>query len=169
MRKEIPLTVLFCLLCLVFSCKKESSPQALIIGKWKLQQSHYVEYENGTKLSDTSYSTNSAYSTTFDQFNKDGSFTDVIVYSNGQKDTTWARYNLLGTTLSFSDVKSYSSVSLALTPTPIFFLGAYNVKIASSLNVNQITADKLGVHSEITLTDDNNNVSRLAIDQYYVK
>jgi len=169
MRKEIPFVVSVCVLCCVFSCKKESSPQALIIGKWKLQQSHFVNYENGTKLSDTSYSSNPAYATTFDQFNKDGSFTDVVVYSNGQKDTIWAHYSLLGTTLSFSDTKSYSSETLVLTPSAIFFLGAYNVKIATSLNVNQITADRLGVHSEITLTDDNNNINRTAVDQYYVR
>lgn len=167
MRKNLPLIALAYLVCCVFSCKKDKSPGTLIVGQWKLQQTHLVNYLNGTKVSDTTYSSNPAYATNFDQFNNDGSFTDIMVYSNGEKDTIWANYNLTGSTLSFSNVKTHASEALALTPSAIYFFGAYGEKITSSLSISQLTADKLSVHSEITATD--NNVTRVIADQSYTK
>jgi len=158
-----------------FSCKKDNtSPPVSIIGKWNLQQQHVLMYKDKVKIIDTVLNASvTTYATA--QFNKDGTFSSAAVY---RPDNT-SLLQFPGPSSS-NDDGSYSYLGNMLTVTPglsgwfIFGVGTSSppTGVSFSIQVTQLTAALLTIHSENTFTVTNGTVQHAydeVFDFYYTK
>lgn len=170
--KKQPLTYMVILLstfCLV-SCKKDPT-ESHIIGKWQLIQEDIVGYGDGVKELDKSYNfNNDSSSKIYEQFNKDGSFINVVVpFQEGTTDTVTANYQLKAMTLTFSNVHTVSSLAAVLTPLPLYYAASNSLNVASTTNITQITSGQMTVHTDLLLTNTAGDVDRYTVDLSYTK
>jgi hypothetical protein len=151
------------------SCGKDNtSPQYSIVGKWNLQQQHVVMYLDKVKITDTILAASSTtYATA--QFNQDGTFNSMAVY---RPDNTSLLQNPGPSSANTTGSYSYSGGVFTLVPGLAgwfsFGVGSSSppTGVSSSIQITQLTASKLAVHTEGTFTVTYNNGSH-AYDQLF--
>ena len=172
MRKLLFLMAFAFLSFCLFTCKKNNTntPQALIAGKWTLQNASYTMYRNDTLLDNENY-TNCTCSI---QFNNNGSFSDFYnVTGSFGADTTSGNYRIVGKTITFSITSDRGHWHGLIIPTPVaFFVGgeldAYNLATNSD-QITQLTTSNLSVHAVVTSTPSESGVYKAIIDEKYTR
>jgi hypothetical protein len=184
--------LIVCLLaCGLSACQRGSgnsvapNASALIVGKWNLQQEKFVQYVDGIVNSDIT-ELRSSNSIANLQFNKDGSYHSAshLVVQGGPadplnggvnrtaaEDSTYGTYGITNTSLNLSALVAGfiidSPASFGTTTTiPVFTL------ISNTSQINELTASKLNMHTEVVYTEAVNNVTttyKNEIDSYYTK
>jgi len=174
MNRRRLLLFLISLVCF-FSCGKDNtSPPVSIIGKWNLQQQHVVMYKDKVKITDTVL-TASATTYATAQFNKDGTFSSAAVY----RPNNTSLLQFPGPSSS-NDNGTYSYLGNVFTVTPglsgwfIFGVGTSSppTGVSFSIQVTQLTASLLTIHTENTFTVTNGPVPHAydeVFDLYYTK
>jgi hypothetical protein len=190
---------LFIFLLLVFvsaflySCSKDGKAnnvipvqQQLIVGRWSLKQEKVVQYVDGVVNTDTTYnaSSNNIAST---QFNKDGTYSSVSLYSSSVSgsrnldqtpvttaDSTSGIYSFAGTKFSVSAPLAglgSGSFAFAESTTANATVAVFSA-LSNSITVKQLSVNRLNLHTENIYTLTNNKVSHTyknECDYYYEK
>jgi len=163
-----------CAICF-FSCGRDNvAPQSLIVGKWNLQQQHVVLDSNNVKVIDTILDASSTtYATA--QFNSDGTYSSSSVYRPA---VLLLLSKFQPTNQSNVGTYSYSAntftVVSGLAGWFTFAIGssAPPTGVSNSVQITQLDATHLNVHTEntITVTYDNGQHSYdESFDFYYTK
>jgi hypothetical protein len=170
MRKFCFLSVLISFLFCVFACKKDNSPQGLIVGKWNLQRLKIGYYINDEVQLDTTLNSPASF-TNYVQFNKNGSYTTIL--HSGVSDTTNGSYSLSDTTLSLSKGQSSFFGQVISIPYPIILGGIIKSTTPMSVKVAQISSNSLTIHAEIQGPEFYSNGSfytkKQIFDEFYTK
>lgn len=146
------------------------TPQALIVGKWTLQNASFTSYRNDTLIGTGTYD-NCNCSV---QFNKNGTFSDLYnVAGSYPSDTTIGNYSINDNTLSLITSSDHGYVSGVLIPTPVaYFAGGQLDKrnLATNLDqITQLTASTLSVHATVTSIPVGSDVYKAVIDETYTR
>ncbi len=167
MRRLLTPMVLIFFAALVFSCSKggktigvAQSSQQLIAGQWSLQQEKVVQYVNGKVQSDTSYNS-SANNIARLQFNKDGTFHSISLYSTGPiggnlsaagvttADSTAGVFSFAGTNFNVSaPIAGLGSSSFAFGTLTNNTNPAVFSPVTNTIKVTELTANRLTLHTE---------------------
>ena len=160
--------------------------QQEIIGRWTLAQQKVVQYVDGVVKTDTTYNA-APNNIARAQFNKDGTYSSVSVYSSEVSgsfnlsqppvttaDSTSGVYTFSGTRFSVSAPLAglgSGSFAFAESVTPGSTFGVFSA-VSNSIVINQLTVSKLNFHTVNVYTLTNNNIShtyRNEADYYYEK
>jgi hypothetical protein len=192
MNKLSHIVILCLLVCGLSACQRANgntvtpNALALIVGKWNLQQQKTMRYVDGVMKTDTVYLTSPTNVANI-QFNRDGTYHSVsrfvsevgtpadplsggVAYTAAQ-DSTYGTYTIVNTSLNFSALVAGfitgTTGSFGTTTTiPVFTL------ISNTSQINELTASKLNMHTEVVYTEAVNNVTttyKNEIDSYYTK
>ncbi len=163
--------------------------QQEIIGRWTLAQQKVVQYVDGVVKTDTTYDA-APNNIARAQFNKDGTYSSVSVYSSEvtgglnlsqppvtTADSTAGVYTFSGTKFSVSAPLAglgSGSFAFAESVTPNSNGSSFGVfsAVSNSIVINQLTISKLNLHTVNVYTLTNNNIShtyRNEADYYYEK
>ena len=196
MRRLSILSLLVLTTAFLYSCNKDSkagglsqTQQQQIIGRWALTQQKVVQYVDGVVKTDTTYNASPNNIATA-QFNKDGTYSSISLYSSGVSgslntsqtpvttaDSTSGVYTFAGSKFSVSaplaglgsgSFAFAESVSPNSNGSP---LGVFSA-VSNSIEITQLTVSKLNLHTTNVYTLTNNNVShtyRNEADYYYEK
>ena len=176
----IAVLMLFCL----FSCNKGSNPgpynhlpndaASLILGKWNLQKESLVQYVDGVKKIDTTFNTSSNNIAAV-EFNKNDTYSSESAYISNSLSSGASNMETTGT---YSIVGQVFIVNGAIAgfDTSLSFLNFSEVPVITpvshSIQINQLTASSLNLHTEYVYTYTLNNVSKTnktETDYYYTK
>jgi len=159
----------------LFSCGKDNtSPQALIVGKWTLQQQHAVLNIDNARQKDTVLAASAnTYATA--QLNNDGTFNSVSVYrpDNNLLDA-WPGPSTANTTGKYSYLGAVFTISPGLAGWVNFGVGSIGAPtgVSSSIEITQLDRSHLTIHSENTFTITNGTGTHTydeVFDLYYGK
>jgi hypothetical protein len=177
----------------LYSCSKDGKAngvsqvqQQLIVGRWSLKQEKVVQYIDGTVSMDTAYNA-SSNNIAAAQFNKDGTYSSVSLYSSSVNgglnldqapvttaDSTSGIYNFAGTKFSVSAPLAglgSGSFAFAESTTANATVAIFSA-VSNSISVTQLSITRLNLHTENIYTLTNNNVSHTyknVCDYYYEK
>ena len=190
MRRSFTCVVLFYAAVMIISCSKggktigfSQSSQQLIAGQWILQQQKVVQYVNSVARLDTTYNA-SQNNIAKIQFNKDGTFHSISLYSTGQyngslsasgvttADSTAGVFSFAGTNFNVSaPIAGLGSGGFAfgttITNNPAVF-----TPVSNTITVTQLTASRLSLHTENIYTLTSNQVTqtfRNVCDYYFTR
>jgi hypothetical protein len=192
MRRIYHLLVLLSATTCVFSCKNgnevniSQSSAKLIVGKWTLQQQHFVQYIGAAKYMDTTY-TASQNSFSQIQFNSDGTFASASKYISNNNNTSLngnsgatnlesnsgGTYSFTGTDFSISaPIAGFGSDGAAFYGTTATAYAPVIAPISNLAQITLLTSTRLTLHTEYVYSYTVNNVSqtyKTDNDYYYNK
>lgn len=138
-----------------FSCRKDNtSPQALIVGKWILQQQHVVMTIDNVTKTDTIL-TASAITHATAQFNKDGTYSSASVYMPANNSlNTFPGPSTANNTGKYSYSGSVFTVVPGLAGWFNFGVGTSSppTGVSSSIQVTQLDGSHLTIHAADAFT-----------------
>lgn len=162
----------------LFACKKDSKRElaAKLMGNWTLQRQNAVQYIDGVKQADTVFLASGNSSANVD-FNPDGHYTSNSIFVNpglgGGSNSSQINgtYTFDGSAFSvsagvsgFSNFGFFAFSTTAQTTAPMVQYGAYTA------HIDQLTANKLTLHTETNYTVNGENSThayQLIYDLYY--
>ena len=179
------------MLCGISACQNGGGvnpiPKAgLIVGKWNLQQEKFMQYIDGIKKVDTSYTT-SSLNISKAQFNSDGTYNCAShsISGNGSsslaggtivvasQDSTYGTYTLNGSALNLSSTLAGFSNAAFFGSITASTISTTNVFVSRSFQVSELTSSKLTVHLELMYTNTNTSAVTQTFkdeeDLYYSK
>jgi hypothetical protein len=159
-----------------------SSQKAMLVGTWRLQQEHLVQYVDAAKTADTIVNT-SVNNTSKTQFNADDTFISTALYQSGNTgslsaglsvavDTAKGTYSFAGTVFDTSvPIAGFAAAS------GVSFFGTTGevptIKIIShTVVINKLTMANLNIHAEYDLsytTSSGSQVHKTVGDYYYTR
>ena len=177
MRRTCILLILLSVAGFISACQNDGKGvtptlnTTLLTGKWNLQQQKMVQYLDGVKKIDSTF-TASSQSAAHLQFNKDGSFNSAGFTITGiattgslgggitsvARDSTYGTYSLASSALKLSEhIAGISSGPFSFfsnTSVSVFTPVSYTVQ------VNQLTSSSLSLHAEYIATVTQNGITQ---------